>query len=486
MKKLTTIVAIILLFSMLLCNCNYVKDPPEESGPPSATPKESDNETELQNPTETPDLGGEETPKESDNETVSTNPPEQKYVIDPGYLMKDLPTGSIWPLELMSIEEYENFINTAEPIDGFVRYERIQSLGEFFALQIFTYYSDILHYVYWLKDYETGCEIVLSANKDKLKNDISVKKTLSTDVVDINDMRTISEKKSGMFTIDGISYLYSGGNLRQIQWVENDTYFYLSPNLSTYPLSQSSAIGKLMNANNATDVLGQMFEIDTTQRNYTVDFNLSISYTEYRNYCRINYYSIDDFKNSLDDKEWMCSELAKLKVPDRTIEPLEVFFETYQPQDAIFPYWLDEPIKLQTNDTKIAIYPEDCYGLTWIAYFSDYRKDEVRELYNHFIKIAYIPDSILESKDDLTAADVLKELSPDSVGVDNLGSYHKAVHNINLMLEEREVSALIIEYQDRPLETVIFVYDNRLVVVGVDMDSWLIPMFWCFKFRPLP
>ena len=46
MKKLTTIVAFILLFSMLLCSCNYVKDPPEESGTPSATPEETPEGTE--------------------------------------------------------------------------------------------------------------------------------------------------------------------------------------------------------------------------------------------------------------------------------------------------------------------------------------------------------------------------------------------------------------------------------------------------------
>ena len=46
MKKTATIVAFILLFSMLLSSCNYVKDPPEESGTPSATPEETPAETE--------------------------------------------------------------------------------------------------------------------------------------------------------------------------------------------------------------------------------------------------------------------------------------------------------------------------------------------------------------------------------------------------------------------------------------------------------
>ena len=46
MKKLTTIVALILLFSMLLCSCNNIKTPPEESGTPSATPEETPLETE--------------------------------------------------------------------------------------------------------------------------------------------------------------------------------------------------------------------------------------------------------------------------------------------------------------------------------------------------------------------------------------------------------------------------------------------------------
>ena len=46
MKKLTTIVALLLTLSMLLCSCNYVKDPPEESGTPSATPEETPEGTE--------------------------------------------------------------------------------------------------------------------------------------------------------------------------------------------------------------------------------------------------------------------------------------------------------------------------------------------------------------------------------------------------------------------------------------------------------
>ena len=482
MKKLATIVALILLFSMLLCSCNNIKTPPEESGTPSATPKESDNETEFQNPTETPDLEGEETPKESDNETVSTNPPEQKFVIDPLGYVAPPDTGYEIPLYLNSLEEYEAFINTTELPDSFVRYERIKSFGEFLLFEYYRSADNYSEYSYWLKD-ETGSEMHLYVSDAAYYTGAT--ETLSTNVVDINDMRTLSAKKNGTFAIDGVSYMYYKGNLVKIIWVENGTYFYLSQSLSTYPSSQSSTVGKLMNANNAADVLGQMFEIDTTQQKYHVDFNLSIKYVKSWRYCHIGYTSTDDLKNSLDDKELLCSALANRKVPDNMIEPFETFLETYQPQDAIFPYWFDKPMELREENPKIAIYPCESYDLTWIAYFSSY--EEIPEWKESFVKVAYIPEGILEGKNDLTVAEVLKELSSDSVGVDNWGPYHKNVYNTNLKLQDREVTALIIEYNYKAyhLETMIFVYDNLLVVISIDLDLWDISWFQYFGFAPL-
>ena len=113
--------------------------------------------------------------------------------------------------------------------------------------------------------------------------------------------------------------------------------------------------------------------------------------------------------------------------------------------------------------------------------------EEIPEWKESFVKVAYIPEGILEGKNDLTVAEVLKELSSDSVGDYHWGPYHKNVYNTNLKLQDREVTALIIEYNYKAyhLETMIFVYDNLLVVISIDLDLWDISWFQYFGFAPL-
>ena len=72
----------------------------------------------------------------------------------------------------------------------------------------------------------------------------------------------------------------------------------------------------------------------------------------------------------------------------------------------------------------------------------------------------------------MIASDVIKELSPKSPNINNLGEQHQSICNQQITLKNREVTALVIEYKESTRNSIFFVYDDLLIMVRCDQNVW--------------
>lgn len=115
--------------------------------------------------------------------------------------------------------------------------------------------------------------------------------------------------------------------------------------------------------------------------------------------------------------------------------------------------------------SNITFFVNELYGLPWIWYFPTVSTGE-----NFYIAITYLPDG--ERQRNMTASEVIKELSPNSANIDNLGNQHESICNRQISLGDREVTALIIEYKEDTRDSIFFVYEDLLVMVRCNSDVW--------------
>lgn len=115
--------------------------------------------------------------------------------------------------------------------------------------------------------------------------------------------------------------------------------------------------------------------------------------------------------------------------------------------------------------SNITFFVNELYGLPWIWYFPTVSTGE-----NFYIAITYLPDG--ERQRNMTASEVIKELSPNSANIDNLGKQHESICNRQIALGDREVTALVIEYKEDTRDSIFFVYEDLLVMVRCNSDVW--------------
>ena len=115
--------------------------------------------------------------------------------------------------------------------------------------------------------------------------------------------------------------------------------------------------------------------------------------------------------------------------------------------------------------SNITFFVNELYGLPWIWYFPTVSTGE-----NFYIAITYLPDG--ERQRNMAASEVIKELSPNSANIDNLGNQHESICNRQISLGDREVTALIIEYKEDTRDSFFFVYEDLLVMVRCNSDVW--------------
>ena len=139
--------------------------------------------------------------------------------------------------------------------------------------------------------------------------------------------------------------------------------------------------------------------------------------------------------------------------------------------DNSFPQPLidNKPITYRNKEgfSNITFFVNELYGLPWIWYFPSVSSGE-----NFYISVTYLPDSIIEKQKNMTASEVIKELSPNSANIDNLGKQHESIYNRQITLSDREVTALVIEYKEDTRDNIFFVYDDLLVLVRCNTEVW--------------
>ena len=150
-------------------------------------------------------------------------------------------------------------------------------------------------------------------------------------------------------------------------------------------------------------------------------------------------------------------------------EPYTKFVDKVN-SDRSFPQPMidGKPITYRNKEgfSNITFLVQELYGLPWIAYYPEVSTNE-----NPFIKITYLPESIETDNDPSTSA-VIKQLSPNSPNVNNLGTRHKNIYEKNIKLRDREVTALVCEYNDDPRNNTAFVYGDLLIEVRGRAEVW--------------
>lgn len=185
----------------------------------------------------------------------------------------------------------------------------------------------------------------------------------------------------------------------------------------------------------------------------------------------LNYDSFSDLKNSMnkESKDTLCKKYTKEGATSARINKINFFTEKFKSQNIIVPYLGGKVIELRNEEgfSNITFFPVEAYDLPCIFYHPKVSTGE-----NFYIKMTYIPDSITEKQENITASEVRKELSPNGPNINNLGSHHKSIYNQKIQLGNREVITLIIEYKTDNRNSTIFVYDDLLVEVRSDPNVW--------------
>ena len=136
------------------------------------------------------------------------------------------------------------------------------------------------------------------------------------------------------------------------------------------------------------------------------------------------------------------------------------------------PMLNSKPITYRNKEgfSNITFLVNELYNLPWILYFPNVPTGE-----NFYISMTYLPDG--ENQRDMGASEVIKEISPNSANIDNLGTQHESIYNRQMKLNDREVTALVIEYKEDTRDSIFFVYDDLLVQVRCNLEVWTAEWF---------
>lgn len=196
------------------------------------------------------------------------------------------------------------------------------------------------------------------------------------------------------------------------------------------------------------------------------------------------YDSFDELQNSIckENAEKIYAEYSAAKISPEKINELRVFVNKIQTQEIIVPCLNGKEVDLRNKEglSNISLFASEAYGLPWIYYYPRVSTGE-----NFYIKITYLPNNIIEKQKELTASAVIKELSPNSPNVNNLGEQHKDIYNQSIKLRDREVTALICEYKNDNRNSITFVYDGLLVEIKCDTSVWSEQWFSALTFDNL-
>ena len=181
-----------------------------------------------------------------------------------------------------------------------------------------------------------------------------------------------------------------------------------------------------------------------------------------------DYDSILDFKKSLYNEGELYSKLSEYGVKSETLDKFKVFIEKLRSQNIIVPYINGKVIELRNLEgySNVSLFASELYELPWVFYHPSVSTGE-----NFYIKMTYLPEAFTITE-NLMASDIIKELSPNSPNLNNLGEQHEKIYNKQIQLHDREVMALVYEYKTDNRDSIKFIYDDFLVEVRCDPQVW--------------
>jgi hypothetical protein len=184
------------------------------------------------------------------------------------------PIGDIDQLAFFDYSEYKEFIGTTDKLPGdFVYYEDIAHLGTFKSIVFIQvhefegyeeydqYYGDIM---YGLID-STNTRFSLYVDKEAFNYSTPVSsKKIDAEKVNATDMRKISVNEHGIYTHEGIEYLYKYGELLTIRWKSGEQYFRLSSffDLIDFENISESNLSAAFNLETAYEFISSIAPID--------------------------------------------------------------------------------------------------------------------------------------------------------------------------------------------------------------------------------
>ena len=153
----------------------------------------------------------------------------------------------------VSLDEFEKFLIEKKINQNFINYGKISDMGEFVS---FVFISDALSEdysrgFYTLKNAD-GLEFGLYVEPVDRTNISSLKQIFS--VQSSTDMRTLGTEESGVYSLDGIEYIYVSGVLSSIIWESDDVMFtvLLDSNITNLQIDEmSGCLSQLLNAQTA-------------------------------------------------------------------------------------------------------------------------------------------------------------------------------------------------------------------------------------------
>lgn len=198
----------------------------------------------------------------------------------------------------------------------------------------------------------------------------------------------------------------------------------------------------------------------------------------------LHYNSVSEFKNSIskENAEKIYAEYLVAKLPLEKINALKAFVGKIQTQDFIVPCINGKVVDFRNKEGfyNISLFASEAYGLPWVFYYPSVSTGE-----NFYIKTTCLSSNIMNQQNNLTASAAIKELSPNSPNIDNLGEQHKNIYNQTIRLRDREVTALICEYKTDNRNSITFIYNDLLVEIRCDPKVWTDQWFSALSFESL-
>lgn len=187
-------------------------------------------------------------------------------------------------------------------------------------------------------------------------------------------------------------------------------------------------------------------------------------------------------KEAMSSDGELYDELSRKGAGSEIIDGFGTFIEKYKSQGMIVPFMNGKEIEFRDEEgySNISVFPSEAYGLPWVIFYPSVPTGE-----NFYIKLTCLPDSIVKTQNSPTASEAIKIISPDSPNINNVGEQHERIYDRVTELEDRKVTAMVVEYKTDKMNSIFFVYGEMLVEVRCDPAVWDAKWFSCLSFESI-